>query len=247
MISAPTYATSGTREPLPVRIHRSLNDRIVNGEFKIGAQLPTEKELAEAYGVSRAVVREAISILRADGLVRVRQGSGVFSLGARMVPYTGASPDVPSLTDAIDTLEVRLSIECEAAALAAGRRTGQQLEDCRNAIEGMDQAIQRGESATDWDMQFHRTVALMTNNSKFQMLFEMFGEKLIPRTRFVTSRGDRAALRDYLMRVNREHGAVYAAIQRQDADTARAAMRIHLANVKEGLREAYERREVIQP
>ena len=229
------------REPLSIRVHRDLSDRIAAGEFAAGAQLPTEKELSETYGVSRAVVREAVSSLRADGLVRVRQGAGVFSLGPRPVPYTGRHPDLSSVTDAIETLELRLSIECEAAALAAARRTAEQLKTCQASMIGMDEAIARGESATDWDMRFHRAIAAMTHNAKFQMLFEIFGERLIPRTRFVTSKGDPAAMRQYLSRVNREHEAVFAAIERQDADTARAAMRMHLANVKEGLRAASQR------
>ena len=116
-----TRASGQPREPLSVRIHRDLAERIARGEFAAGAQLPTEKELSENYGVSRAVVREAITILRADGLVLVRQGAGVFSLGIRPVPYTGRHPDFSSVTDAIETLELRLSIECEAAALAATR------------------------------------------------------------------------------------------------------------------------------
>jgi GntR family transcriptional repressor for pyruvate dehydrogenase complex len=105
----------------------------------------------------------------------------------------------------------------------------------------MDGAIARGESATDWDIKFHRSIAAMTHNNKFQMLFEIFGETLIPRTRFITSKGDPDAMRQYLSRVNREHEAVFIAIERQDADTARAAMRMHLVNVKEGLRMVYER------
>ena len=226
-----TRVSGQPREPLSVRIHRDLSERIAKGEFAAGAQLPTEKELSEAYGVSRAVVREAITILRA----------GVFSLGTRPVPYTGRHPDFSSLTDAIETLELRLSIECEAAAIAAARRTVEQLKTCHAAMVGMDEAIARGESATDWDMKFHRSVAAMTHNSKFQMLFEIFGETLIPRTRFITSKGDPDAMRQYLSRVNREHEAVFIAIERQDSDTARAAMRLHLVNVKEGLRIAYER------
>jgi GntR family transcriptional repressor for pyruvate dehydrogenase complex len=228
------------REPLSVRVHRDLSERIASGEFAAGAQLPTEKELSEIYGVSRAVVREAITILRADGLVRVRQGAGVFSLGLR-VPYTGRHPDLSSVTDAIETLELRLAIECEAAAVAATRRTAEELKVCHASIAGMEEAIARGESATDWDMRFHRSIAAMTHNTKFQMLFEIFGESLIPRTRFITAKGDPDAMRQYLSRVNREHEAVFMAIEREDADTARAAMRMHLANVKEGLQAAYER------
>lgn len=236
-------ASARNREPLSLRVHRDLSSRIARGEFAAGDQLPTEKKLAEAYGVSRAVVREAVSVLRADGLVRVRHGAGVFCLGARQVPYTGLQPDISSLTDAIETLELRLSIECEAAALAAKRRTPEELETCRAAIAGMDDAIERGEGAIDWDMRFHRSIASMTRNGKFRILFDIFNEKLIPRTRFATAAGDPAALRTYLTRVNREHEAVYAAIARQDADSARAAMRIHLANVKEGLRLAYEQQD----
>lgn len=231
------------REPFSMRVHRDLVARINAGEFSVGARLPTEKELTGAYGVSRSVVREAISILRADGLVQARQGAGVYSLGARTVPYASRQPDMTSLSDAIETLELRLSIECEAAALAATRRTAQQLTVCAEAIEGMQEAINRGHAAIDWDTRFHESIAAMTQNAKFQMLFQIFGEKLIPRTRFARTSDDPSAMRDYLHRVNGEHKAILAAIECQDSDTARAAMRLHLANVKEGLRAVYDRKD----
>lgn len=231
------------RESLPTRVHRDLSARINSGEFGVGAQLPTEKDLAGTYGVSRPVIREAISILRADGLVQARQGAGVYSLGPRHVPYTDRQLDMNSVSDAIETLEVRLSIECEAAALAAARRTSLQLADCTAAVEGMRVAIESGETAINWDMRFHESIASMTHNAQFQMLFQIFGDKLIPRTRFAKADGDPSAMRTYLHRVNGEHKAILSAIECGDSDTARAAMRLHLANVKEGLKAVYSRQD----
>jgi DNA-binding FadR family transcriptional regulator len=227
------------REPLSQKLYREIGERISRGEFAVGAKLPTEKELGSSYGVSRAVVREAISSLKADGMVRPQQGIGVFVLGPRSVPYPITPSKLASLKEAIDLLELRICVECEAAALAAIRCTREELDAATAAIDGMDRAVHARENDGEWDIRFHRAVAAMTGNSRFQTLFDMFGEQLLPRTRFGVGIADAQAMRDYLVRINLEHRAVLAAIARRDPDTARAAMRIHLSNVQVRLRAAY--------
>lgn len=227
------------RELLSQRLYRDIGERISRGEYAAGGRLPTEKELGQIYGVSRAVVREAISSLKADGMVRAQQGIGVFVLGARAVPYPLTLAKLASLNEAIDLLELRTCVECEAASLAATRRTEDQLDEARSAIDGMDKALRNGQTAGDWDTRFHRSVAVMTCNPQFQVLFDLFGEQLLPRTRFGVGISDVEAVREYLARINAEHRAILAAILKRDPDTARAAMRVHLSNVRERLRTAY--------
>lgn len=239
MSAEPQLKTEVRREPLSQRLYRDLGERISRGEFTVGGKLPTEKELGQAYGVSRAVVREAISSLKADGMVRAQQGIGVFVLGARSVPYPLTPSKLASLKEAIDLLELRTCVECEAASLAATRRTQEQVDAAAAAIDGMDKAVRAGESAGDWDTRFHRGVAVMTGNAQFQILFDLFGEQLLPRTRFGVGISDLEAMREYLARVNTEHRAILTAIARRDPDTARAAMRMHLSNVQGRLRTAY--------
>ena len=84
------------REPLSVRVHRDLSERIARGEFAAGAQLPTEKELSETYGVSRAVVREAITILRADGLVLSGRAPACFRWACGRCLIPGGTPISPA-------------------------------------------------------------------------------------------------------------------------------------------------------
>lgn len=235
-------AAESRREPLSQRVYRDLGERISRGEFAVGDKLPTEKQIGQAYGVSRAVVREAISSLKADGMVRPQQGIGVFVLGVRSVPYSIAPSKLATLKEAIDLLELRTCVECEAAALAAARRSQEQLDAAATAIDGMDNAVRSGESAGDWDTRFHRTVAEMTGNPQFQILFDLFGQQLLPRTRFGVGIEDAAAMQEYLARVNMEHRAILTAISRRDAETARAAMRMHLSNVQGRLRTAYAAR-----
>jgi DNA-binding FadR family transcriptional regulator len=227
------------RELLSQRLYRDLGERISRGEYATGGRLPTEKELGQIYGVSRAVVREAISSLKADGMVRAQQGIGVFVLGVRSVPYPLTPAKLASLKEAIDLLELRACVECEAASLAATRRTDVQLDEAATAIDGMDKAVRGGQSAGDWDTRFHSSVAAMTGNPQFQILFDLFGEQLLPRTRFGVGISDVGAMREYLARVNTEHRAILTAIARRDPDTARAAMRMHLSNVQGRLRTAH--------
>ncbi len=204
--------------------------------FRSAPNFRPKRKLGLSYGVSRAVVREAISSLKADGVVRAQQGIGVFVLGVRSVPYPVTQPKFENLKEAIDLLELRTCVECEAAALAATRRTPEQLELAMEAIEGMDKAVSAGSSATDWDTKFHRAIAAMTANPQFQILFDMFGEQLLPRTRLGVSIEDAEAMRAYLARVNIEHRAILTAISRRDPETSRAAMRMHLSNVQGRLR-----------
>ncbi|MGE0152061.1 MAG: FadR/GntR family transcriptional regulator [Reyranellaceae bacterium] len=230
------------RVPLSLKVYRDLLERIGKGEFAVGAKLPTEKELGETYGVSRAVVREAISSLKADGIVRAAQGVGAFVLNTQPVPYSLTRPNLTTLKEAIDLLELRTCVECEAAALAATRHNAQMVAEAARAIEGMERAVEEGRSATDWDMRFHRAISAMTENPQFRLLFELFGEQLLPRARFSPQAADRDSMRAYLAGVNEEHRAILAAIQRGDPETARAAMRLHLSNVQGRLRKAYAER-----
>ena len=109
-----------------------LAGRIRRGEFKAGDKLPTEYEITRAFGVSRTVVREAMSRLQAAELVETRHGVGTFVReGADSAPFRIAPVETATLNELIAILELRLSIEAEAAALAASRRSQAHLAAMR--------------------------------------------------------------------------------------------------------------------
>src|SRR5687768_998780 len=100
----------------------ALRKRVEDGEFARGAKLPSEGELVAVYRVSRTVVREAMSQLRARGLVETRKGIGTFARPTALrSPFPVPSVDPVTLGEVIALLELRMSLETEAAALAAKR------------------------------------------------------------------------------------------------------------------------------
>jgi DNA-binding FadR family transcriptional regulator len=225
------------RETLTAQLTKALRSRIDSGELKPGDKLPSEQELVERYGVSRTVVREAISSLRAFGYVATQQGVGAFVLqrsGWPTIPAADTDPDL--LQEIVYVLELRIALEVEAAALAAQRRKAEHVERMSAALEGMTEQIAALQDTIDTDLTFHRTIAEATGNAHFTHLFAYLGALLIPRARvpsFSFYAGDPG---EYLTRVNREHEEIYRAIQRQDSDAARSAMRLHLSNSRERLR-----------
>lgn len=225
------------RETLTSQLSKALRASIDNGDLKPGDKLPSEQELVERYGVSRTVVREAISSLRASGFVATQQGVGAFVLQRSGWPAFPAGETNPNLIqEIVNILELRIAIEVEAAALAAQRRKPEHMEKMRGALDRMAEMIEASEDAIAPDLRFHHAVAEATGNSHFTHLFSYLGALLIPRARLQTFRYFAADRQEYLRRVNREHEDIYQAIKRQDQEAARSAMRLHLSNSRERLR-----------
>jgi len=222
-----------------------LSARIRDAEFKPGDKLPPEAAIMEAYGVSRTVVREAISQLQAGGLVQTRHGIGTFVLEPPQRGLGIGTDSIVTVRDVLAILELRISMETEAAWLAATRRSEEQVVELGAALAEMQRAFERGGTSVEADVRFHQLVAQATGNRYFVELLGQLGNAIIPRARLNTPELDtKPAV--YLERVNREHEDIYKAILRQDAEAARAAMRTHLSNSRERLREAQQRLEAGQ-
>ena len=226
---------------LAQEVMNDLTERIRNGQYKPGDKLPTEPEVMAEQGVSRTVVREAMSRLQAAGFVETRHGIGTFVL-----PQQGPaalsldSMTVVTIRDVLAMLELRISLETEAAALAAQRRTGEHLTLMRRAVDAIEENINKGESSVDADFQFHLQIALATGNKYFEDFYRHLGTTTIPRTRLDTSKFSTEPTQAYLSRTNREHEYILNAIERKDPEMARASMRMHLSNSSERLRRASE-------
>lgn len=215
-----------------------LTQSIQSGALRPGEKLPTESEIVRERGVSRTVVREAISRLHAAGLVDTRHGVGSFVLAPAPGVQTGLRIDPGTLMtvrDIIAILELRISLETEAASLAALRRTDAHLAAMRAALDDFNTAMSDNASCVNADIRFHLSIAEATGNPHFSDFMKHLGETIIPRARVNTAKlaGDDFA--QYLYRVNREHEDIYNAIRRQDPESARAAMRTHLSNSRERL------------
>lgn len=224
---------------LTADVVQRIGDRIRQGELAAGDKLPREADLMEAYGVSRTVVREAMSQLQAGGMVETRHGVGTFVVGLgegrsfRIAPH-----QLGTLQDVIAVLELRIAVETEAAGLAAQRRSDAQLAAMRSALDAFAAAVGEGRDAVGPDFQFHLEIARATGNRHFESLMSTQGGMMIPRARLEAAEPPTPERLEYLRRVNGEHEAILDAIASQDPDAARAAMRTHLTNARERRRRA---------
>ncbi|WP_076999720.1 FadR/GntR family transcriptional regulator [Variovorax sp. KK3] len=217
-----------------------LGEKIRSQQLRPGDKLPTESAIMQAYGVSRTVVREALSKLQAGGLVETHHGIGTFVLQPRAAGmFRLEASDIAATVDVLAVLELRISLETESAGLAASRRTDEQLTAMREALDDFEGNVAAGGDTIAPDFRFHLQIAQATGNPYFADIMSHLGTSIIPRTRIPAIRNhDRRG--EYLSRVNREHEEIYAAIARRDPESARAAMRIHLTNSRERLRLAQE-------
>ena len=219
-----------------------IAEEIRKGHLAPGARLPTEQELMKAMGVSRTVVREAVAALRAEGLVTTRQGSGAFvAADASRVPFRIDPEGLSSIGDVLEVMELRLAIEVEAAALAAERITPERLSPVGGALRAIEAAIRRGEGAVNEDFAFHRAIAEASANPRFAALHEYLGRHVIPRQSIRVSVSTPQQQRQYLMRIQKEHGRIHAAIRDGQPAEARKAMRTHLTRSLQRYRGLAER------
>ncbi|WP_118138172.1 FadR/GntR family transcriptional regulator [Oceanicella sp. SM1341] len=213
------------RENLTQKVTGILRERIETGALRPGDKLPTEQGLIAEFGVSRTVIREAISGLRADGLVEPRHGVGVFVLD-RPAPASGLEMlrgSLDRLSSIIEILELRTATEIEAAGIAAERASPAQQARIREACAEITRAVSRGERAEAADFAFHLTIMEATNNPLFPEFLQFLGQRTIPRSQITSTVPE-----GYLERIQAEHMSIVEAIAAGDVERARSAMRTHL-------------------
>ena len=213
------------------RVVSGLKEQILSGTLAPGSQLPSESRLIDEFGVSRTVVREAVTRLRAEGLVETHQGRGSFVLAVpEPSPFAGETAQIRSHGDVLAMIDFRLGVESEAAALAARRRSDADVAAIGEALAELGRAGHEGAVAADF--AFHRAVAAATGNRFYLELVESLGPMMIllPRTRL----GEEHSVTDaaHVARLQREHEAIAEAVLAGDAETARAAMRVHLGSTR---------------
>ncbi|TAL52786.1 FadR/GntR family transcriptional regulator [Pandoraea sp.] len=231
---APRIAPAGT---LADRVTAVLLEKIRAGEFPPGMRLPPEQAICERFGVSRTVVREAISRLKSDGLVEVRQGSGTVVREPNSATAFRLDIDTQHSIEAVlRVTELRRGIEAEAAALAAQRRTRAQLAAIRRALGAIDKAVKQQRDGVDEDLAFHIAISHATGNPLYPPLLEYLSHFI--HTAIGITRSNEARRDDFSNAVREEHNAIYEAIAAQDVVAARRAVVKHIDNAGRRIREA---------
>ncbi|MFN3613184.1 MAG: FadR/GntR family transcriptional regulator [Rubrimonas sp.] len=217
----------GRNEPsLADRVYDALLTGIVEGRHPQGARLPAESDLAREHGVSRPVVRAALSRLRDDGIVASRRGSGSYVL-RRPNPSVMRFVPLGSITDIQRCYEFRIEMEGAAAAWAARRRDPADLDAIEAAYALMDRRYAERDKGVDADAALHAAIVRASKNPFFVTVQQALADQIA--FGMSLSRSLSMLLSDARQRlVQAEHRAVIDAIAAQDADAARAAMESHI-------------------
>nr|WP_028610252.1 FadR/GntR family transcriptional regulator [Paenibacillus harenae] len=205
---------------------------IVEGKLKAGDKLPSTKQLSEQFGVGRSTTREALSALKAMGLIEIRQGGGCRVIGS--APAGVELPELRSLrlnrSTVLELLEARESLEVSNAAIAALKRSAEDLAELRGIVDEMKRFAGDETEGERLDLLFHLTLAKATHNSIMVRLFEsIMGhiETAIHDIRRVELYASEAVAE----RLYKEHSAIFDAIGLQDAELASERMRRHLQHI----------------
>lgn len=212
---------------LVAQVRERLRSDILGGQYAPGDRLPSEIELTEAHGVSRTVIREAVTGLRYDGLVEVRQGAGIFVLKPQLAASSAPKLDSARISSDLEVLEVRTPLEIEAAGLAALRRSPAQEEAIFECHARVLKCIEADESIREADLALHMAIAAATNNPLFTQFLETHSASAIPQSKIVAENRT-AEQTAYRRLIHKEHQAVVVAISDGDEKSARAAMQDHL-------------------
>lgn len=223
-----TFQQLSRTEHLPRRIAEEIGRGIAGGRFASGDRLPTEHILAQTFGVSRSVVREAIAQLRNEGMVETRQGVGAFVTD----PQRRATIRVEQarLADPVSLrnfFQLRLPLEIEAARLAARHRTPADVAALDAALDGMVQARDWLDEGVKADLAFHRALAAATQNEFYAIFLGYIAEKT---STSINTSFPREMGAEIVKVTIGEHAAIHGAVVAGDAARAGEAMRQHLIN-----------------
>lgn len=205
-------------------VAEAMGEAIITHRLPSGTPLPSERELGEQFGVSRTVIREAVRMMAAKGLIEVRTGSGL------RVAEVNDAPARESLTwflrnggiEYPKVHEVRTLIEIEMAGIAATRRSEQQLAVLTALHKAFAEALAEDpDTAAKADLEFHMGIARATDNQLFDVILDSISAAMIDvRRDNIKAGAGKLALE--------QQARILDAIAAGDADRARLEMKRHI-------------------
>lgn len=223
-------APEGQRARYADQIHAALSQAILDGHWSAGMRLPSEATLAQHFRVSRPVVRQALERLRSDSLIASVRGSGSYVQAADQIASHSAQAGA-DIGHILHGVELRLVVEPEAAALAALRRTGEDLRRLQACVEAFARATQAGLPTHAHDYGFHEAIARATANPRLveaMCALEFDVAHAVKVWRHLGRMKPSLRLQDAVD----EHRAILRCIRERDAEGARRAMRSHIEKAR---------------
>lgn len=232
------------RRRLADSIYGKVLQCIASGRFSEGARLPSENELCGVFSVSRPVVREALSRLRADGILVARQGSGSFVRRRppqALIDHSGAG-DVAAM---MRCMEVRLALEPSAAGHAAQRASPADLDRIGQALGQMELSVRARSPSREADFNFHHAIASASGNDLFPDILESLRPVML-RGIHVAQTLTKVGSEQRVDAVIDEHRQIFEAITNRDGGAAELLMRFHLVQARRRVTEQ-ERGRAVMP
>lgn len=216
-----------------------IKEYFLNGELQPGDKLPTERELASRFNVSRTSVREALRKLEIKGFIEIKQGSGSFIKTAESHTLSEELSSTIINTEKkliYEMLELRQALEVECAFLASRRATSVDLERISKALDMMDQGKNDVGLGIQADLSFHLNIVLASHNSIFLQLFQTLSEHMQDTIR--ATRRQRLEDSERTQETIDEHKRIYLAIASGDANQAKQLMENHITQIRRELTES---------
>ncbi|MBP1989303.1 FadR/GntR family transcriptional regulator [Paenibacillus eucommiae] len=215
------------------QIAAQIRQQIISGKLLPGDKLPSTRELSESFQVGRSTVREALSALKAMGLVEIHQGEGIYV--RKINPSDLEMPSLDALlmsrTTILELLEARKSLEVSNAGLAAEKRTEEDLLAFEDILVRMKNSLGDEEQGEKEDMLFHLTLARATHNSIMARLLETISAQMELAIR-ETRRLQMYSNKSVSLQLWKEHQEIFEAVQAGNSNVAQEKMKQHLFHVE---------------
>jgi GntR family transcriptional repressor for pyruvate dehydrogenase complex len=220
----------------PEMVVEQLLRKITSGEIAAGSRLPSQRDMAVSFGVGRSSIREALNALAVMGYLDVQQGRGTFVAGK----LPGDDPSLLKLKAALkagsllDVIELRETMECKAAELAAERIEGRQLHQLKEALRVMEESADDYRRFLKADLEFHTVVSEATSNRVFSEMLRFLLAKVVEHHEQFQTRLLSTEYRAHSIRTLKQ---VLSCLEREDGRGAAEWMRDHLNAIRRELKD----------
>jgi GntR family transcriptional regulator, transcriptional repressor for pyruvate dehydrogenase complex len=237
MFYLPRWKSLKYKQIRPKKIYEevaeTIHEMIRNGQLKPGNKLDSVQQLAENFQVGRSAIREALSALKAMGLVEMKQGEGTYirEFEVDQINFPLSTAILMNKKDVLDLLEVRKIIETGAVMVAASRRSETHLKTMETLLNEMKEVQGDEELGEKADLKFHLAIAEASENAMLANLLNQISELMVE-TMKETRRIWLYSKQTTTTKLYKEHMEIYEAVKSQDQERAMQAMLTHIENVE---------------